>query len=69
MLRSISSTHCRALGRTLADHSDCVRVPAVYALGLYVDVPAAKGVLRPYRNKPPEKLVKDQAFYDGAACR
>lgn len=46
-----------------------MRAPAVYALGLYVDVPAAKGVLRPYRNKPPEKLVKDQAFYDGAACR
>lgn len=41
-----------------------VKTINVYALGLYVDVPAAKGALRSYRNKPPEVLAKDQSFYD-----
>lgn len=36
----------------------------VYALGLYVDVPAAKAALRSYRGKSPEALARDQSFYD-----
>lgn len=39
---------------------------AVYALGLYVDVPAAKSALRQYSNKAPDALIRDQGFYDGA---
>ena len=42
------------------------RICAVYALGLYVDVPAARNALRRYCNKAPDSLARDQGFYDGA---
>ncbi|EFJ45108.1 hypothetical protein VOLCADRAFT_106123 [Volvox carteri f. nagariensis] len=37
---------------------------AVYALGIYVDAPAAKSTLSAFKKKPVEDLVKDQSFYD-----
>ncbi len=39
----------------------------MYALGIYVDVPAAKSALTAFKKKPAEELEKDQAFYDGTA--
>ncbi|GIL50625.1 hypothetical protein Vafri_6760 [Volvox africanus] len=40
----------------------------VYALGIYVDVAAAKSALSSFKKKSAEELVKDQSFYNGA-CR
>ncbi|GLC42433.1 hypothetical protein PLESTM_001332700 [Pleodorina starrii] len=36
----------------------------VYALGIYVDVPAAKSALSSFKKKSEEELAKDQGFYD-----